>query len=106
MKVMNSSYNVLTIDIGTIVEDTKTLVGTVADFRMIKRCTAKSGIIKVKMTMGGNTMIGTCEVNPWATEDKLECTSLTMFGGTLQAVVATVECDSDGCKVTVGLETV
>ncbi len=101
MKVLNSSYNVLTVDIGTITSDTDTTVGTALDYKTIKRCTAKSGIIKVKMKIGDNVMMGTCEVNPWADGTKLECTSLTNFGGSLKAVVATVWEDSGACKANV-----
>lgn len=101
MKVINSSYNVLTIDIGSITAGSDTTVGTALDYRMIKRCTAKSGVIRVKATIGGNVMIGTCEVNPWALEDKLECTCLTNFGDALKAIVATVWEDAGACKVNV-----
>lgn len=101
MKVINSSYNVLTIDIGSVTAGSDTNVGTALDYRMIKRCSTKSGVIRVKATIGGNVMIGTCEVNPWALEDKLECTCLTNFGGALKAVVATVWEDAGVCKANV-----
>lgn len=106
MKVLNSSYNVLTIDIGTVTAGTDTTIGTALDYRAIKRCTAKSGVIKVKVKIGDNVMIGTCEVNPWADGSKLECTSLTNFGGSLKAVVATVWEDAGACKANVAVTTI
>lgn len=106
MKVLNSSYNVLTIDIGTVTAGTDTVVGTALDYRAIKRCTAKSGVIRVKATIGGNVMIGTCEVNPWALEDKLECTCLTNFGEALKAIVATVWVDGGNCKANVTISSI
>lgn len=106
MKVLNSSYNVLTIDIGTVTAGTDTVIGTALDYRAIKRCTAKSGVIRVKATIGGNVMIGTCEVNPWAQEDKLECTCLTNFGESLKAVVATVWVDGSNCKANVTVSSI
>mgnify|MGYP003289480291 CR=1 FL=1 len=48
MKVLNSSYNVLTIDIGTITAGTDTVIGTELDYRAIKSAAAKSGIIRGK----------------------------------------------------------
>ena len=101
MKVLNSSYNVLTIDIGTVSAGVDTNIGTALDYRAIKRCTAKSGVIKVRCKIGDNVMIGTCEVNPWALEDKLECTCLTNFGGALKAIVATVWAADGKCKANV-----
>ena len=106
MKVLNSSYNVLTIDIGSVTAGTDTEIGTALDYRAIKRCTAKSGVIRVKATIGGNVMIGTCEVNPWALEDKLECTCLTNFGGALKAVVATVWMADGKCKANVTVSSI
>ena len=103
MKVMNNSYNVLTIDIGSVTAGTDTEVGTSLDYRAIKKCAGKSGVIRVKATIGGNSMMGTCEVNPSTTGDLLECTCLTNYGGSLKAVVATVW-EADGkckCNVTV-----
>lgn len=90
MKVLNSSYNVLTIDIGTVTDNTDTVIGTPLDYRVIQRCTAKSGLVKVKAKIGDNVMFGTCEVNPWANGERLECTCLTNYGGALKAVVASV----------------
>lgn len=101
MKVLNSSYNVLTIDIGTVTASTDVTVGTALDYRAIKRCTGKSGVIRVKAKIGVNVMFGTCEVNPWADGSKLECTCLTNFGGSLQAVVATVWEADGACKANV-----
>lgn len=101
MKVINSSYNVLTIDIGSITAGSDTSVGTALDYRMIKRCSAKSGLVRVKAVIGGNSMMGTCEVNPSTTGDLLECTCLTNYGDALKAVVAKVWEDAGACKVNV-----
>lgn len=101
MKVMNNSYNVLTIDIGTITASTDTEIGTELDYRAIKSATAKSGIIRVKAKIGDNQMFGTCEVNPWTGADKLECTCLTNFGGSAQAIVATVWAATGKCYANV-----
>lgn len=103
MKVINSSYNVLTIDIGSITGGTDTTIGTALDYRMIKRCTGKSGILRVMCKIGDDAMFGTCEVNPSATGDLLECTCLTNYGGSLKAVVATVWADGDACKANVSV---
>lgn len=106
MKVLNSSYNVLTIDIGTINASTDTEVGSALDYRAIKRCSAKSGLVRVKCVIGGNSMMGTCEVNPSTTGDLLECTCLTNYGGTLQAVVATVWEANGKCMVNVAVSSI
>ena len=103
MKVINSSYNVLTIDIGEVTSGTDTIVGTSLDYRAIKRCTKKSGIIRVKAKISGNSMMGTCEVNPSTTGDLLECTCLTNYGNSLKAVVATVWEDEGKCKTNVSI---
>ena len=106
MKVLNSSYNVLTIDIGSVTASTDTEVGTALDYRAIKRCTAKSGLIRVKATIGGNSMMGTCEVNPSTTGDLLECTCLTNYGGALKAVVATVWEANGKCMTNVSVSSI
>lgn len=103
MRIMNNSYNVLTVDIGTVTADTDTTIGTSADYQVIKAVTAKSGLIRVKATIGGNTMFGTCEVNPWAAEDKLECTSLTNYGDSPKAVVATIWEEGGLCKANISV---
>lgn len=103
MKVMNNSYNVLTIDIGTVTANTDTVVGIELDYRAIKNTAAKSGIIRVKAKIGDNQMFGTCEVNPWTAEDKLECTCLTNFGGSAQAIIATVWAASGKCYANVAV---
>lgn len=103
MKVMNNSYNVLTIDIGTVTANTDTVVGTELDYRAIKATAAKSGIIRVKAKIGDNQMFGTCEVNPWTAEDKLECTCLTNFGGSARGIVATVWANAGNCYTNVAV---
>lgn len=103
MKVLNSSYNVMTIDIGTITAGSDTVIGSALDYRAIKRCTAKSGLLRVKCVIGGNSMMGTCEINPSTTGDLLECTCLTNYGGALKAVVATVWEESGACKANVAV---
>ena len=103
MKVMNNSYNVLTIDIGTVTANTDTVIVTELDYRAIKSATAKSGIIRVKAKIGDNQMFGTCEVNPWTGEDKLECTCLTNFGESPQAIVATVWAATGKCYANVAV---
>ena len=106
MKVVQKSYNVLTIDIGSVENNTPKVVGTLLDYQMIKKCTSKSGVIRVKATISGNQMFGSCGVNPWAAEDKLECVCSTNYGGTIKWVIATVEPVDSGCQVTVSVQTI
>lgn len=104
MLVKNNSYNVLTIEIeDALTDSTPKVVGTNLDYEMIKKMTAKSGILRVKCTIGSATMFGTMNVNPWAAEDKLECTCVTNFGGAPKAVIATIEPSDDGMKATVSV---
>ena len=101
MKVAKSVYNVLTIDIDSaITPGTPVIVGTNMDYEMIKKCTAKSGILKVNATIGGAAMCGTLNVNPWAGADKLECTCVTAAGGEISAIVATIEPTDSGMLCT------
>lgn len=104
MKVISKSYNVLTIIIEQpLLNNTPTVIGTNEDYYMIKNMTAKSGIIRVKCKFGGPSgadMFGTCVVNPWVNEDKLEVTCVTGFGGSLGVMIGTVEPSDDGLKVT------
>lgn len=106
MKVIQKSYNVLTIDIGSVENGVPKVVGTLLDYQMIKKCAGKSGVIRVKVSIDGNEMFGTCAVNPWAAEDKLECVCSTNYGGTIKWVVATVEPVTAGCKATVSVVTI
>ena len=105
MKVTKSCYNVLTIEPGkTLTSDTPTVIGTNADYEVIKKCTAKSGILRVKATIDGAAIFGTLNVNPWTGADKLECTCVTAAGtADATAVVATLEPSDDGLKATVSL---
>ena len=48
-------------------------------------------------------MFGTCEVNPWTGADKLECTCLTNFGGSAQAIVATVWAATGNCYANISV---
>lgn len=102
MKVLCKSYNVLTIEIPeALTSGTPKIIGTNDDYEMIKNMTAKSGILRVKCTVGGVAMFGTCAVNPWAGADKLEATCLTYAAGAATGVQATIEPSDDGLKVTV-----
>lgn len=107
MKVLNSFYNVLTVKVEeAITSGTPAIIGTLNDYEMIKRVTAKSGLLRVKVKIGGNDMMGTCSVNPSVSADMIECTCLTDFGGTLQAVVALLEPDDNGLKATITVKAI
>ena len=101
MKVVEKSYNVLMIDVGEITSGVAKVIGTNQDYVTLKKVTGKSGILRVKASIGGFPMCGTMAVNPWMQDDKLECTCLTNVGNTLQAIVGTVEPSDDGMKATV-----
>ena len=101
MKVVSKSYNVLSVIIDTaITPDTPTVIGTNDDYLMIKRCTKKSGILIGEVTIGGNTIKGAMNVNPWTAADKLECSVLTNIQNGLTAIIVTLEPSDDGMKAT------
>lgn len=104
MKIVQKSYNVLTIDVGTITPGTPKVIGTNLDYQAIKRISAKSGLLKVMAVMGGFPMSGTMAVNPWMQDDKLEVTCLTNVGEQLKAIVGTLEPSDDGMKATVTVQ--
>ena len=104
MKVVNSVYNVMTIEI----EDAMTsgvaqVIGTNEDYARIKKIANKSGLLRVKATIGELPMFGTLNVNPWCLEDKLEVSCVTYGGDALYAVIGTLEPTDDGMKATVTL---
>lgn len=104
MKVLKNSYNVLTILIEQpLSNNTPTVIGTNEDYEMIKKMTAKSGILRIRCKFGGPSGIdifGTCAVNPWVGEDKLEVTAISGVGGSLGAFIGTLEPSDDGLKGT------
>lgn len=101
MKVVEKSYNVLTIDVGEMTSGTPKIIGTVLDYQALKKITGKSGILRVKCKLGGFPVMGTMSVNPWQLEDKLELTCVTYAGETLQALVGTLEPTASGLQATV-----
>lgn len=104
MKVVEKSYNVLTIDVGTITPGTAKVIGTNLDYQAIKRITGKSGLLKVRAVIGDFPMSGTMAVNPWMQDDKLEVTCLTNVGLELKAIIGTIEPSDDGMKATVTVQ--
>lgn len=104
MKVVEKSYNVLTIDVGEITPGTPKVIGTNLDYQAIKRITGKSGLLKVRAVIGDFPMSGTMAINPWMQDDKLEATCLTNVGEELKAIVGTLEPSLDGMKATVILQ--
>ena len=105
MKVVKKSYNVLTIDCGDVTPSTPKVLGTNADYQMIKSAAAKSGILRLKAIVSDFPIMGTFSVNPWQLEDKLECTCVTDAGGTLTVCVVTLEPSDDGLKGTLVMNT-
>lgn len=101
MKVVEKSYNVLTIDVGEMTSGVAKVIGTNQDYLTIKKITGKSGILRVKAVLAGLPVYGTMAVNPWQLEDKLELTCVTYAGDTLQALIGCLEPSNDGCKATV-----
>lgn len=106
MKVVEKSYNVLTIDVGEITPGTPKVIGTNLDYHAVKRITGKSGLLKVKAVIGGFPMSGTMSINPWMQDDKLEATCLTNVGEELKAIVGTLEPSDDGMKATVAIHAI
>ena len=105
MKVEKKSYNVITIDCGVVTPGTAKVIGTNADYQMVKAATTKSGILRMKAVVSDFPIMGTFSVNPWQLEDKLECTCVTNVGGTLTVCVATLEPSDDGFKGTLVMTT-
>lgn len=102
MKVMNSVYNVMSIEIeDTLTSGVAAVIGTNEDYEMIKKVANKSGLLRIKAKIGSVPMYGTLNVNPWCLEDKLELSCVTYGGGALAAVIATLEPSDDGMKGTV-----
>lgn len=104
MKVVQKSYNVLTIDVGTITPGTPKVIGSNLDYQAIKRITSKSGLLKVQAVIGDFPMSGTMAINPWMQDDKLEATCLTNVGLELKAIVGTLEPSAEGMKATVTIQ--
>lgn len=99
MKVEKKSYNIITIDCGVVVPETPKVLGTNADYLMIKETTTKSGIVRLKAVVNNFPIMGTFSVNPWQLDDKLECTCVTAHD-TLTVCVVTLEPSDDGLKGT------
>ena len=101
MKVVSRSYNVLSVIIdATVTPDTPVVVGTNDDYTMIKRCTAKSGVLIGEVTISGQKIKGAMNVNPWTGADKLECSVLTNSQDGLAAIIVTLEPSDSGMKAT------
>ena len=101
MKVLNSFYNVLTVKVEeSITLNTPTIIGTLNDYEMIKRITAKSGILRAQANIGGAAMCGTCSVNPSVDSDMIECTCVTNYLGNLQAVIVLLQPVEGGMQAT------
>ena len=103
MKVVEKSYNVLTIDVGTMTPGTAKVIGTNLDYQAIKRIASKSGLLRVRAAIGGLPMEGTMNVNPWKLEDKIELSCVTYAGDELKALIGTLEPSTDGLKATIAI---
>ena len=102
MKVVNSVYNVMSIEIeDALTSGVAQVIGTNEDYEVIKKVTNKRGLVRIKATIGNLPMYGTLNVNPWCLEDKLELSCVTYGSGALAAVIATLEPSDDGMKGTV-----
>ena len=102
MKVVNSVYNVMTIEIDdALTSGVAAVIGSNEDYEQIKNVANKSGLLRIKATVGNTPMYSTLNVNPWCLQDKLELSCVTYGGGALSAVIVTLEPSDDGMKGTV-----
>ena len=107
MKIETKGYNIPRVTIGTaLTADTKTEVGTVADYDKFAELTDKSGLFRGFITLGAVPLNGTLLCNPW--EDgskKISITTLGNMGGdepvVIQGVIE-VDRDTNKCYATVG----
>lgn len=101
MKINFIGYNIAEVIISAaITAGTKTEIGTSADYKALQETAKRSGIFKVKATIGGTPMQGVCNANE-VTDAFIDFGTVTNMGGTPSAVAGTVT--NEGGKMYVTL---
>ena len=101
MKINFIGYNIAEAIISAaITAGTKTEIGTSADYKALQETAKRSGIFKVKATIGGTPMQGVCNANH-VTDAFIDFGTVTNMGGTPSAVAGTVT--NEGGKMYVTL---
>ena len=107
LKIETKGYNVprVTIPIA-LTADTKTEVGTYADYLKFKEMTDLSGLSRGFITLGTTPLNGTLICNPWQDgSGKISITTLGNMGGDEPVVIQGIiepDADTNKCYATVG----
>lgn len=81
IQISTSGYNMCKASIqNALTVDTKTKVGTAADFHFILGLVKFSGVIIGECKIGNQVMKGTMIANPWADDNGIECYTISMAG--------------------------
>lgn len=88
-----------------ITAGTKTEIGTSADYKALQETAKRSGIFKVKATIGGVSMQGVCNANE-VNDNFIDFGTVTNMSGTPSAVAGTVTNEGGKMYVTLTVTTI
>lgn len=107
MEIATKGYNIPFVEIGTaLTADTKTEVGTSADYDKFIGMVQRSGIMRGKITLGNIPVNGTLICNPWVGDPtKCSITTLGNMGGDEPIIIQGIienDATTNKCYVTIG----
>lgn len=81
IQITAMGYNIAKIHVADpLTANTKTKIGTAAEFNFIINMVSLSGILLGECKLGGQVMRGAMIANPWADGDGVECYTISMAG--------------------------
>ena len=81
LQITAMGYNIAKIHVvNSLTVNTKTKIGTKAEFEFILNMVSISGILLGECVLGGQVMRGAMLANPWADGDGIECYTISMAG--------------------------
>lgn len=102
IKWTDGNYNMAILEIDTaITHGVKTKIGTVADYKRLRKLSENAGIFRVTAKIDGETMAGACNANIFSAGIDFGC--VTNFGGSAHAISGTIEVDTADMYVTINV---
>ena len=88
LQITAMGYNIAKIHVvNSLTVDTKTKIGTKAEFAFILNMVSISGILLGDCTLSGQVMRGAMLANPWADGNGIECYTISMAGAQAPYIV-------------------
>ena len=88
LQITAMGYNIARIRVvNSLTVNTKTKIGTKAEFEFIINMVSISGILLGECTLSGQVMRGAMLANPWADGDGIECYTISMAGAQTPYIV-------------------